>query len=111
MAERQAIYLVVDCLCIAFLSLQTYCVIRFCLTSTFKVTSTGNYTSEGIPNYSSRIATLCLLVPSSIIIDTVMVSAFHSNFEFMNEHSIVLQTLFILMHISNTIFNQIAVGR
>ena len=69
-------YVLVDALCMKYMTLATYCVIKFCLTSTFKYsrdpfTDQWVYTTLGIPHRMWRILLTIFLIPSVFVNDIV----------------------------------------
>lgn len=76
-AQLFALYNLIDCVCLAFLSLQSYFIIKFCLTATFKVSRDITkgiyiYTTVGITHRASRVVVSAILIPVVITIDLLL---------------------------------------
>ena len=73
-AQLMALYILVDGVCILQMSLATYCVIKLCLTGTFKVSyeaQTGKwiYSTKGVPHRLRRLLICATLLPIVIVHD------------------------------------------
>ena len=68
------LYVILDSICLVYMSLATYCVIKLCLTSTFKANldplkGEWTYSSYGVPHRMRRIIITIILLPIVIVHD------------------------------------------
>ena len=74
LAQLMCLYIICDAICLLYMSMATYCVLKLCLTGTFKVINDLNtidwvYTSHGITHRVRRIVACVILIPLVIIHD------------------------------------------
>lgn len=83
LAQLMCVYTILDALCLLNTSLITYCAIKLCLTSTWKVsknpiTGSWEYTSEGIPYRMRRLCLFTTIIPFAIVFDVCYQIIFRS---------------------------------
>jgi len=74
LAQLMAIYIIIDSVCLLYMSLATFCVIKLCLTATWKVsldpvTDTWRFTTQGVPHRLRRYLVSFVLIPLVIVHD------------------------------------------
>ena len=67
-------YIIIDAICLLYMSLATYCVLKLCLTGTWKVsidpqTNKWRFTTQGVPYRLRRYLACLILIPLVITYD------------------------------------------
>ena len=86
LAQLLALHIVVDALCLSYMSLATYCIIKLGFTATFKVhhdvqTGEWRYTSRGIPHLLLRRLACLVLIPAVILTDVLFQVVYRDAFD------------------------------
>ena len=131
LAQLLSVYIIVDAICLLQMSFITYCVIKLCLTGTYKVskdphTEKWNYTTQGVPHRLRRIIVCVVLIPTVIIFDILYQVVFRDFFidrnkarsavqdeaqadeaetkEFDIGYWFLIYSIFLALHLINTVF-------
>ena len=85
-AQLLALYIVLDAICLSYMSLATYCIIKLGLTATFKVhrdvlTGEWRLTSRGIPHLLLRRLACLVLIPTVIAADVLFQVVYRDQFD------------------------------
>ena len=86
LAQLLALHIVIDAICLSYMSLATYCVIKLGLTATFSVrrdlqTGEWRYTSRGTPHLLLRRLACLVLFPAAVVNDVLFQVVYRDAFD------------------------------
>ena len=119
-----ALYIILDALCLSYMSLTTFCIIKLGLTATFTVRDYPQnddwlYTARGTPHYLLRRIGCLILFPAAILNDVLFQVVYRDAFdqiyfrgptasqksddEFVFKEWLIIYIITLTVHLFNTI--------